>query len=106
MHKDPSSEKLPTGANIPQLMARLNLAEASLAQTLVAFMERAVSLTFARQIPLARVLEYVPTAAYNFLAILYHLLDEALWLLRSAADSVQLGPEGVPYQALCVSILD
>ncbi|PBK62726.1 hypothetical protein ARMSODRAFT_602142 [Armillaria solidipes] len=83
----PSSEKLPTGANIPQLMARLNLAESSLAQTLAAFMEHA-------------------TAAYNFLAILYHLLDEVLGLLRSAADSVQLGPEGVPFRALHVSILD
>ncbi|PBK93392.1 hypothetical protein ARMGADRAFT_124141 [Armillaria gallica] len=103
---EPSSEKLPTGANVPQLMARLNLAEFSLAQTLVAFMERAVSLTFVRRIPLARVLEYVQTAAYNFLAILYHLLDDALWLLRSAADSVQLGPEGVPFRALHVSILD
>ncbi|SJL02965.1 uncharacterized protein ARMOST_06308 [Armillaria ostoyae] len=102
----PSSEKLPTGANIPQLMARLNLAESSLAQTLVAFMEHAVSLTFVRQTPLARALEYVQTAAYNFLAILYHLLDEALWLLRSAADSVQLGPEEVPFRVLHVSILD
>ncbi|KAK0431105.1 hypothetical protein EV421DRAFT_1912202 [Armillaria borealis] len=102
----PSSEKLPTGANIPQLMARLNLAESSLAQTLVAFMEHAVSLTFVRRIPLARVLKYVQIAAYNFLAILYHLLDEALWLLRSAADSIQLGPEGIPFWALHVSILD
>ncbi|KAK0222506.1 hypothetical protein EDD85DRAFT_257847 [Armillaria nabsnona] len=68
-------------------------------------MERAVSLTFVRRIPLARVLEYVQTAADNFLAILYHLLDEALWLLRSAADSVQLGP-GVPFRSLHVSILD
>ncbi|PBK60922.1 hypothetical protein ARMSODRAFT_965578 [Armillaria solidipes] len=87
-------------------MARLNLAESSPAQTLVVFMERAVSLTFVGRIPLARVLEYVQTAAYNFLAILYHLLDEALWLLRSAADSIQLGPEGVPFRALHVSILD
>ncbi|KAK0436521.1 hypothetical protein EV421DRAFT_2038611 [Armillaria borealis] len=102
----PSSENLPTGANIPELMARLNLVESSLAQTLVAFMERAVSLSFVRRIPLARVLEYVQTAAYNFFAILYHLLDDALWLLRSAADSVQLGPEGVPFRALHVSILD
>ncbi len=69
-------------------------------------MERAVSLTFVRRIPLARVLEYVQTAAYDFLAVLYHLLDEALWLLRSAADSVQLGPEGVPFRSLHVSILD
>ncbi len=69
-------------------------------------MEPAVSLTFVRRIPLARVFEYVQTAAYNFLVILYHLLDEALWLLRSAADSVQLGPEGVPYRALHVVILD
>ncbi|KAK0475022.1 hypothetical protein EDD18DRAFT_1116288 [Armillaria luteobubalina] len=29
-----------------------------------------------------------------------------MWLLRSAADSIQLGPEGVPFQALHVSILD
>ncbi|KAK0209405.1 hypothetical protein IW262DRAFT_516065 [Armillaria fumosa] len=101
-----SSEKAPTGANIPQLMVRLNLAGSSLAQTLVAFMERTVSLTFVRRIPSARVLEYIQTTAYKFLAILYHILDEAMWLLRSAADSIQLGPEGVPFQALHVSILD
>ncbi|KAK0491819.1 hypothetical protein EDD18DRAFT_1109563 [Armillaria luteobubalina] len=29
-----------------------------------------------------------------------------MWLLRSATHSIQLGPEGVPFQALHVSILD
>ncbi|SJL02980.1 uncharacterized protein ARMOST_06324 [Armillaria ostoyae] len=105
-YSDRRLKKLPTGANIPQQMARLNLAESSLVQTLVAFMERAVSLTFVKRIPLARVLEYVQTSAYNFLPIFYHLLDDALWLLRSAANSIQLVPEGVPFRALHVSILD
>ncbi|SJL02969.1 uncharacterized protein ARMOST_06312 [Armillaria ostoyae] len=45
----------------------LSLAESSLAQTLVAFMERVVSLTFVRRIPLARVLNYAQAAVYNFL---------------------------------------
>ncbi|KAK0450556.1 uncharacterized protein EV420DRAFT_739665 [Desarmillaria tabescens] len=101
-----SSENPSYGASIPELMEGLSLAESSLAHTLVAFMERVVGLIFVRRHPLARVLESVQTAAYNFLASLYHLLDEAIWLLRSAADSVQLGPGEVPFQALHVSMFD
>ncbi|KAK0209293.1 hypothetical protein DFS33DRAFT_524751 [Desarmillaria ectypa] len=105
-YTESSPDSPPCGANIPEIMAGLSLAESSLAQTLVAFMERVVGLIFVRRLPLARVLQSVQTAAYNFLASLYHLLDEAIWLLRSAADSVQLGPGEVPFRALHVSMFD
>ncbi len=79
-------------------MAGISLAESSLAQTLVAFMERVASLAFVMRIFLARVLHCVQVAVHNFFVILYHrvLEDEATWLLRSVVDSVQLGPEGSP----------
>ncbi len=55
---------------------------------------------------MARLLERVQTVVYKLLANVYHLLGEAIFLLRSAADAVQLGPGDVPFKALNVSLID
>ncbi|KAK0222494.1 hypothetical protein EDD85DRAFT_983085 [Armillaria nabsnona] len=87
-------------------MEVLDLANRSLTRTLIAFMKRAVSPTFVRRIPLVRLLERVRTVVYKLLVNVYHLLGEAILLLRSAADAVQLGPGDIPSKAQDVSLID
>ncbi|KAK0222501.1 hypothetical protein EDD85DRAFT_257783 [Armillaria nabsnona] len=100
-----SPRNSPCDANIPELMKVLSQAHRSIAQTLISFMERVISLTFVRRTPLARTLERARTIVYNLLKNVYNLLEEAILLLRSAADAVQLRLGSVSFKALDATLI-